>query len=354
MKSTTPIFLAALLVVFAGCLPSSCGRGGAEALFPADSLSRQLAAEVPVDTLRRVWRTGGSEAHPLQFPRTVLFGEEGEVYVSDAERNSVFVFAEEGELVREVALPSFEVPYLAGRRGDTLLVLSPFERRIDFVLGAARVGGMRLPVELPEAPLVWATASDASVYVKVLSEGAEGFVARVDRRGAVTAQQALPGPVVRRAGPLRLWGDSLLSLSGYRPVVDVLPAGADFDTAPLDTMALQGFDSPMLARSRAFAVGEITRPPLLLESAAPAAGRLFVLNLRPGWLRIDVFDHSGRLTARLTQPDPAYGQDFYPRDLAVRQNADGSYALAVVFTEPAPLVVRYRWQPGARAGLAGR
>lgn len=338
-----------LVVLFAvtGCLPYSCQREAPRDLFPADSLSRQLAEATPADTLRSVWQATGPEGQALAFPRTVLFGPGETVYASDVERNSVFAFdAGDGAFLREVRDVPFEAPYLVGRQGDTLDVLSPFALRLDRVVGTARVDSLALPVELPgEGPMVWGAADDGSVYVKLLaSDGRPGRVVQVDRAsGTVAARRPLEGALWRRAGMLRLWGDTLLSLSGFRPVADVYPR--DLAAAPTDTLALVGFDSPMLARSRSYLLGDAGQPPLLTESAAVAGDRLFVINMRPGWLQVDVYGRDGRLQDRLVTGPPQLNENYYPRDLAVRRRADGGYDLAVAFTDPRPMVELFRWIP---------
>ena len=99
----------------------------------------------------------------------------------------------------------------------------------------------------------------------------------------------------------------------------------------------------MLARTLQFERGTTGQPPLLSGSAAVAGDWLFVLNMRPGWLHIDVFDREGELAYILTEPDPAFNKDYYPTDIAARQTADGHFEIAVTITEPAPGVQSYRW-----------
>lgn len=327
-----------VLLTLTGCLPSSCQRQESRALLPADSLSRDRAAAVPMDTLRLAWQATGSEAHPLAYPRTVRFGPDGRLYVADVERNSVFVFEADGTLAAEWAPDAFEVPYLAGFRGDTVVVFNPAALRLDFVAGGTAVRSLALPAEPRRGALVYAEAAGGAVYFKQVGEGVDGYLARVDPGGRTTRFD-LPPPYWRHAGLLRTWGDSLLSLSGYRPVVDVLSG----TPARLDTMALHGFDSPMLARSRLFLLGEVGEAPLLSSAASAAGDLLFVLNLRPGWLQIDAFDRSGLLQRRLTQPDPDLRKDFFPQDLAVRRLPDGTFEAAVVFREPWPRLDLYRF-----------
>lgn len=337
------LLYAALLLTLAGCLPSSCQREGPQALFPSDSLSRRVAEAAPLDTLRLLWRAQGPEEMRLAFPRTVQFGPGGAVQVSDVERSRIFVFDGSGAFRRTFTREGLQTPYLAGLRGDTTLVFDPAGLRMDFFVNGRLTRFVEMQIERPdEEPLVWAVGSDAALFVKVTGREVGAAVMRLNSRGAVTARQALPGPYWRHAGRLHLWQGRLLSLSGFRPVIDVLPPDL---SAPPDTLALVGFDSPMLARSRAFMQGEMQQPPLLSEAAAPLHEQLFVLNLRPGWLRIDVFGPDGRLRHRLTQAGPSFDQNFYPRDLAVRRRPDGNYDLAVAVSTPAPAVELYRWQP---------
>ena len=77
-----------------------------------------------------------------------------------------------------------------------------------------------------------------------------------------------------------------MSLSGFRPVVNLLPRDFRDGTTP-DSLALVGFGSPMLERRYAFGQGDATEAPLLTPAAAPVGDTLFVLNLRPGWVQID-------------------------------------------------------------------
>ena len=330
----------ALLLLLAGCLPSSCTRTESQAIAPVDSLSRQMATQMTPDTLRLVRRMAGPPEAPLAYPRTVLFGPDGRLFAGDAERNSVYTFAPDGTFLDEITWDGAAIPYLAGLRGDTLLVFSPEARRIDFIRRGVSVRHVATPDDLPEGPLQYATATDEAVYVKVTAKNFAGYLARLDAGGRVSARVPLPGSEWRHAGLLRAWGDSLLSLSAFFPIVDVL--APDLAT-PLDSMALLGFDSPMLRRTFAFRQGEARQAPLLSSSAAPADDWLFVLNLRPGWLRIDVYDRTGRLQHILVEGEPAYDKQFYPIDLAARRSETGGYELAVALLEPVPEIRLYRW-----------
>jgi DNA-binding beta-propeller fold protein YncE len=311
---------------------------------PSDSLSRQVAQQTPLDTLELVWSATGDSSRRLRFPRTVAFGPERQLVVSDAERNSLFAFTPNGQFVRETTIDLFDIPYLIGVRGDTLVVLNVGTDQMMLVHNGRLI--RNLPVAVGRAgrsSLLYGAASDTALYAKVVGDEVDNFVARINRSGEVMTHVPLPGPPWRHAGMLRIWGDSLLSLSGFRPVVDVLSLPLT-DTTQVDSMALRGFDSPMLPRSRAFVTGEVSTAPLLTAAAAPAGNRLFVLNLRPGWLQVDTYDRTGQIQHRLTQVDSVYEENFYPRDIAV-QAREGGYDIAVVFTAPEPRLALYRWVP---------
>ena len=335
-----------LALLLAGCLPSSCQRGGYTDLMPADSTSRQIAQETPLDTLQRVWSATGDSSRRMEFPRTVAFGPDRQLFVSDVERNSVFVFNPDSTFVRETTIDLFDIPYLAGVRGDTLVVLNAGTDQLTLVRGDRLI--RMLPVAVGRAgksSLLYAAATDTDLYAKVVGDEVDNFVARINRSGEVEQRVELPGPHWRHAGMLRVWGDSLLSLSGFRPVVDVLPLPLT-DTTRADSIALRGFDSPMLPRSRAFMTGEVSKAPLLTAATAPVGNQLFVLNLRPGWLQVDVYDRYGQIQHRLRQAERAYESSYYPRDIAVQQRA-GGYDIAVIFTDPEPRLDLYRWTPSA-------
>ncbi|MFB6249218.1 MAG: hypothetical protein ABEL97_11685 [Salinibacter sp.] len=340
--------LLASLLVLAGCLPYSCRRNPNETLFPADSVSRRVAETVPTDTLRPVGASTGTTAHPLAYPRTVRFVEGG-VVVSDAERNSLFRFGPDGAFRREVTSEAFAVPYLIGHRADTLVVFNAEANRVDFVVDGRRLAGRAVSYDRPtREALVYMLATDAHLYAKVVGQEVGAHVARLDSTGAVVARAELGGPYWRRAGFLRAWGDSLVSLSGYRPVVHRLPR-AFADGARADSLALVGFDSPMLERSYAYATGNATKPPLLTASAAAVGNSLFVLNLRPGWVQIDIYNQRGRLQRRLVEAHSGGDRGFYPLDLDVKRTGAG-YRFAVTVRSPTPRLELFRWRPSPSSG----
>ncbi len=90
--------------------------------------------------------------------------------------------------------------------------------------------------------------------------------------------------------------------------------------------------------------GDVHEPPLLSASAAPAGNLLFVLNMRAGWLQVDVFGRDGRLLRRLLPPERVYRNAFLPQDLDVRVTPEG-YEIAVVISRPEPVLQVFRWEP---------
>jgi hypothetical protein len=272
--------------------------------------------------------------------------------VSDVERDHLFLFEPNGtqRTTIEGDALSADVPYLAGVRegaeGDTLVVFSAGGDRFELIANGRRVPGQTVPYERPaEETLVYAAASDSAYFVKVAGETVQDAVVRLNRQGRAVARRTLGGPYWRSAGGLRVWGDTLVSLAGFRPVIDRLPLDFTAST-PVDTTLLRGFDSPMLERSYAFAQGDVDRPPLLTPDAAPVGDALFVLNLRPGWVRVDVYDRSGRLRHALVEPHEGGNPNFNAVALDVRRTPNGDVLLAVIVQQPQPTLALYRWRGG--------
>jgi hypothetical protein len=342
------VLVLALALLATGCLPNSCQRERSQALMPSDSLSRRVAQSVPVDTLERLWTTRGPDAARMAVPRTVRFLPEGALVVSDAEANVLYHLRADGRVHHIVRADEFDVPYVSGVRGDTVVVFNAGADRFDFIVDGKRLEEQSLSFQRPAAEtLVYTLATDDALYAKIVGEETQDVIARLDDQGRVGAQVPLSGPPWRHSGFLRAWGDSLVSLSGFRPIADLVPHSFTSATT-VDSMDLVGFDSPMLERSHAFLQGDTSKPPLLTVSAAPLGDRLFVLNLRPGWLRVDVYDRSGRLVRVLTERNREGSNTDYPRDIAVRRTPNGDVLLAVARSAPTPQVELYRWQKALR------
>jgi len=334
--------------MLSGCLPGQ-KRSTSRALFPADSLSRQIAEVTPEDTLQLVRRTEGPSA--MRYPLTLAWLD-GRIVVADAQEGTLHTFSESGDYLKAFDDPALQFPFLAGSRGDTLAVLSRGRQEVYLVRIDASGGGEiveRVPFQDGRNPVgAW---GKEGIFVKTADEARGSMIARYDpQSGAMLAEYPLDPPFWQHIGFLQTWGDTLVSLSGYRPVVRVLPTDAR-SGARADTLALMGFDSPQLARSRQFAVGDLREPPLLVPSAAGAGDRLFVLNARPGWVHVDVFrrhEDELRLEVSLLSPGAEMGRNFFAGDLVVRASG-GGFDIVVLETRPRPAIAWYRWNPDIAA-----
>ena len=332
---------AALAASLGGCLPSS-QREMDRSVSAADSASAALAASAPVDTLAVVW--SATPAEPLDLP-TSLGWYRGGVAVVETEGGAARLFGADGAEAGRIDLGG-GYPYLAGVRGDTVVALARGADALRWAVpgrGVVRV----LPVP-PGASAALVTGSVVAVRTGGGAGEASGRVEVLDGRGGVRAVHPVAGPPWRAVGFLRDWGGRTVALSGYRPVVDVLDPAAR-PGVPLDTLALEGFASPQLARSAQFVRGDVDAPPLLTSSAAPLGDRLFVLNLRADHVRVDVYGRAGRLERVLVSPGRS--EEVYPLDLAVRERG-GAVQLAVLLARPPGLlqapasrVVLYEWAP---------
>lgn len=345
-------FLFLLAFLTAGCLPYSCNRTESRAILPADSLSRTIAMSMPVDTLF-VLDSLRPEEPGLSYPRSLAYAPDGVLWVSDTKNHTITGFSRSGSVSRDLQFDEIEYPYVAGFRADTVIVFTPVSRQIFKILDSSIVGSISIPGD-PSSGInfQYVAAFPDGYYYKTIEEDVAGYISRINNSGSETARWPLPGEYWTYAGALRIWSDSLLSLSGYLPTVHLIRI--ESEVVRLDSLALQGFDSPMLSRTRLFRMGELQQPPLLSAASVAAGDRLFVLNMRPGWLRVDVYDHAGVLKYILTQPDPEFNTNYFPSDIAARlldeeeaRALPGSgiaYELAVSVVEPEARIDRFRWR----------
>src|SRR5690606_21708740 len=146
-----------------------------------DSLSRGVAATVPMDTLHLAWTVHA----PIEYPRTVRFGrgQSDTIFVSDVERSSILVFDASGQFLEEIE--GFDTPYLAGVRGDTIAVFSPSKLSVDLVVDGVVAERIAIPdANRPRASLVYAALGE-DLYYKRVGENVDGFIMRVDEDGEV-------------------------------------------------------------------------------------------------------------------------------------------------------------------------
>lgn len=325
------------LVLLSSCRPTS-GKRESRELLHSDSLSRQIAKKMPIGQLARLWVSKGGSPSPLIHPQTVLFGPHDRIYVADVEANRVFVFDMDGKLVGQIGSEPFKYPYLAGFQGDTVAVLNRGENRLVFFKDAVKVK----TITTPEAPMTYALVDGHQIWFKATGgdDRFEGYMGPLKPNGQVGWPRArFSKPRYwRYAGNLRMWNGRLMSLSGFRPVVDFLR-----EDGKLDTLALRGFDSPMLSRSRLFMIGDEWNAPLLSPAAVGVDSSLFVLNLRAGWLRIDRYNTEGKLRQVAETPNAIYQKNFTPMDMDAKRLPDGHVLFAIVYKEPYPSLRLYRW-----------
>lgn len=337
-----PAWIWALLaLLYAGCFPTSCHRIESRDIAPQDSISRRIAESLTPDTISSSTVLAGTSDHMLEWPRTILLDAQGGIYVGDTQRHSIFAFDSNGDFMREFTWPEASFPYLAGWRGDTLVVFTPAESQatVNYVVDAMQVRSFRTP-EVLAGTLQYATVTESSVFVKAVTQVDTHYVWQLNHHGAIESKVQLHGTSWDHAGLLRANGRTIFSLTGFFPRITIWK---DSLTGSPLSMRLRGFDSPMLRRSWAFLQGSARNAPLLTSSAVHAGDYWFVLNLRPGWLRIDVYDTDGDLKNILIEQDPGYLKQFYPLDIAVRIMSDDIYDMAVALVADVPVVRRYTW-----------
>ena len=343
-------------LALAGCLPSS-QRELDRGISAADSASAALAAAVPTDTLAMGWTATTPEASPMRLPTTLAWLGDTLAVVETGD-GSLRRFAATGAYVDATALPAEGFPYLAGVRGDTVVVLARGAGELWWAVPGEGVV-RRVPAP-PDARAALAAPGRLAVRVGGGPETDEPqpapAVVELGEGGRVVSRTPLPGSAWRSVGFLRTWGDRLMALSGYRPIVDLLPDPSNAvasgpGAARVDTLALVGFDSPQLVRSAQFQRGDVSEPPLLASSAAALGDRLFVLNLRDDHVRIDVYGRDGRLQRVLVSPGERIPTQPVALDLAVRQRGE-AVEIAVLRSRPPGLlqapaseVALYRWRP---------
>ncbi len=325
-------------ILLAGCLPSSCHRIESQTISPADSLSRTIAAGFLPDTLASPNVIRGTD---LEYPRTILFGKDDQIYASDTESGRIFVFDLDGTFETSFSLPNTSFPYLAGFRSDSLIVFAPETHRFHFVVNGMGVDSI-VAKKVPAKSLQYVLANEDKLYLKAVTRDTTHFLWTLDRTGNPIQESVLYGSSWKHAGFLRTFDDQLVSLSGFYPWA--LTWTEDLLDGP-DTLRWRGFDSPMLRRTYAFDQGQGRGAPLITSSAATAGEFWFVLNQRAGWLRLDVYNSFGMLQHILIEADPSYIKNFYPIDLAATLNPDGTYQLAVALVAPEPSIRVYLWTP---------
>lgn len=351
-------FLALVVAVLSGCLPSS-QRQNDRSLTPEDSASTHIAATVGVDSLDYLGETAVPDSLAMLLPTSMVWSAGdttagGYLVVSDTQRGMLYWIDAGGAFLRRARIdygsdPLY--PYVVGARGDSVVVLA---RGVDKLLWVRSDGSVLRELDVPSGASA-AVATDSLLAVRVgggMQADVRPAVQVLTEQGRVSRSHSLSGPPWRSSGFIRPWGRGVVGLSGYRPVVDFVadPFGA---IAAADTIALAGFDSPQLYRSAQFMRGEVSEPPLLTSSAVALGDRLFVMNLRPDHVRIDVYDAAGALQRVLLSAGPWQPLPFVPVDIAATRSADGSIEFAIlmqrqsgVFQSAGGALRRFRWKEG--------
>ena len=335
--------LLAALLVLTGCLP---GTGGDDdrSLAPADSASIAVADAAEVDTLTLAWTARAPDGAPLLHPTSLGWLADGRIAVVETQGGAIRLFGPEGADAGRIDLPDASYPYFAGAAGDTVAVLARGTGRIVW----ASDEGLLDSLDLGEGAVAARAASPREAVAVRRGGGTTEEPARLDvvaPDGSVLRSTPLPVDW-RAAGFVRTWGDTLVALSGYRPVVDLVTARGP------DTLALRGFTSPQMARSAQFMRGDVDQPPLLTSSADAVGDALYVLNLRGDHVRIEVYGRDGRLQRALVSPRPWSPLQHVPIDVGARRAADGALEFAVLMQRSAGLLqsgdaylALYRWSP---------
>lgn len=343
--------LCVLSTLIAGCLPSS-QRQNDRSMSAADSASVAFAETVATDTLALAWEAAARPDDPMPLPTTIAWAGEGEgarLVVVETQEGSIRLWTPSGRQGKRIDVGGGDesYPYLAGVRGDTVAVLERGQSRIAFVPLDSSGAVRRIPVPADAGA---ALVTDSDIFVRTGGGATEEApqLLRLSEAGQTEARFAFRGQPWRAFGFLRAWGDRVLALSGYRPVVDVWQPGLD---ARLDTLALTGFSSPELPRSAQFMRDDVDEPPLLTSSASALGKNLFVLNMRDNHVRVDVYGTDGVLRRVLVSPGPWQTLAYIPVDVAVRE-IGATVEIAVLLQRPSGVIQRadnrvvlYRWEP---------
>src|SRR5690606_3725856 len=194
------------------------------------------------------------------------FDNNGDIVVSDAKSNELVRLGLDGSILARYKLGQASapggIPYIVGASADTTYVFSASDNTITGFVEGNSVAHLPLDPADATKQLRYVAAGDDDIWVKSIDPESGATVARYNRNGTRVGTTSLDGPYWAHAGVLRATGDTVLSIRGYQPVVDVIDM-----TGRVDSLRLRGFDSPMLARMRLFQLGDAKSPPLLVPSA---------------------------------------------------------------------------------------
>jgi len=302
---------------------------------PADSLSRDFSRSLGEDTL--LIAAEPLRADDFAYPRTILFDSSGALFASDGKNNGIWRSTDPRTQPLEPVLDddSLSAPYIAGALGDTLVIFSAGSNEIVLVHDGVAARRFQLDDSDSGATLRYAGVRSGRIAVKSADKNDGSHLSWYSSTGSLVGTIPLGGKYWRHAGLLKTDGDTLLSLRGYLPQLDVI------HERRVDSVGLFGFDSPMLARTRSFEYGGVDSPPLITPSASACGNNWWVLNTRPGWIRIDRYDRAGRLLHAFIQPDPSFDRELLPTDIAVDCRIPDEPLIAVSIASPDPEIRLY-------------
>lgn len=334
MVHRSKLALLAAFLILSGCSPFG-DRTEPTELFPADSVSRAIAADVSPAELQLLQRIQTQES---SFWGSIQFGPDSLIWIGDLATSSIRRFALDGTEQSALASEHLVYPYLAGASGDSVYVFDVGRESLLLIDSGAIETVTELPARVGGNQLSRFVAVRGGVaYVKDTGAADQATMATVSGDGSVR-RSVLPGPSWRYHGIMRSWGDRVMGVASYHPMLYMFD-----DDAGLDSLRLSGFDSPMLARSRSFALGETDQPPLMISGAAAIDDLLYVINVRPGIIRIDEYDVNGDLQ-RVFQRESPEPDPFTPVDLIVLPDTDGGllFVVASTFAEYGSISLDYR------------
>jgi len=176
-----------------------------------------MAASIPVDTMEVVDQLR-PESPPMSYPSSLGYAPDGTLWAGDLLNHTITGFSTTGRVNWSFQFDDLKYPYIAGFRSDTLVVFTPDDPRILQIEDAEIVRTINILGDpAVDSGNQYATTYDGGYFYKVVDKNFGGYIARLNNEGRETARWNLPGEYWRYAGALRMWSDSLLSLSGYLP-----------------------------------------------------------------------------------------------------------------------------------------
>ncbi len=251
---------------------------------------------------------------------------ESKIFLSDLENGRVLSYNLDGDLEDFELDQPLSFPYLLQAKSDSLVIFNAGNPSIDWYIKGEHSRTTSLPAfgegkSLTYFPSVYRD----KIFLKTQPEKGQSELYQLDQvSGEIEDSTMLAGPSWIHKGFLRSNDSELLSISSYYPNIYLAGTGLS-----QDSLRLQGFDTPMLARMRNKAIGEGDEAPLIISSAVLKDSLFFVTNLRPGWARVDVYDRKGLLQNILEEELPPAPTDYNTLDIDVMRDGD-DYLIALI------------------------